>query len=161
MSEESHNFLLAFFKELFFNFNDKTNFTENDKIILKYFVENLRPEYNNCLVNYSLIVKEQETLKEALCWAYHVFLCLLYNEPFTNGCTYRDVIKSESFNNLLFSLQSSTIDYSRLVISNISIDFSSLVKIITDGNFKSGCDTSGCWSIDFYNSIDNLERLSF
>jgi hypothetical protein len=85
MSEESHNFLIAFFKELFFNFNNKTNFTENDKIILKYFIENLRPEYNNCLVNYSLIVKEQEILKNALCWAYHVFLCLLYNEPFTGG----------------------------------------------------------------------------
>jgi len=138
---------------------DKTCISEDIKPILQYFTQNLNTYYNENVYNFSLIFKESHEVKESIVWAYSVFLLLLHNRQYAN-CNYRDLVKSESFTNLLTMVNNSNDpEYSRLLFSQISIDFSSLINLLhlKENAFHSCREGNDCWNRAFYNVLSELK----
>jgi len=160
MSRDSHAYMISFLKEFFFNINYKTTFTEEERQILDCFISNITPEYNEDDINFSLIINGHEVVERAIQWAYTVFLHLLHNRSYKNNLNYRDLVKSESFTHLLNSLNQSSPDRSRLLISQICIDFSSLCYIISGNDFIGSSEVT-CWQSDFNSFLWCLEGKDY
>jgi hypothetical protein len=151
--------MITFLEELVFHFKDKTTITEEQQRIFRYFLESI--SIGEGYGTLKVLVFKNNDIKEILSWAYEVFLRLLYDyedsedlsygkdekATFTN-LNYREIVKSKSFNNLLFSLNHSSKVSSRVITSHICIDFASLVQIF-GGDFLTREGGDGCWNEKF------------
>jgi hypothetical protein len=159
MSSISNIFMITFLEELVFHMGDKTTITEEEKRIFRYFLQKI--SFGEGFGTLNVLLFKNNNIKEILSWAYEVFLRLLYDYEDTEDLSYgkdekttftmlnyRKIINSQSFNNLLFSLNHSSKVSSRVITSHICIDFASLIQIF-GGNFLSQEAQNGCWNEKF------------
>jgi len=153
--------MITFLEELVFHMNTKTTLTEEDKLIFRYlFLNKLSPGNEYKTINL-LLFNNGDIGKKIMYWAYNIFLRLLYDysSNFDYGSIltgeteivdYRDIVKSESFTNLLISLKNLDKASAIVLTSQISIDFSSLTQIL-GGSFLShnGSGLNEFWTSDF------------
>jgi hypothetical protein len=148
--------MITFLEELVFHMCARTTITEEEKRIFRYFLQNISMMSESYTLLKVLLFKNNN-IKKILSWAYFVFLRLFYNyedvsyekeDGNRQEVNYREIVNSQSFNNLLFSLNHSSKTASRVITSHICIDFASLVQIFGE-DFLSQERQPGYWNDTF------------